>query len=111
MRGEVIFEICLGVTKRYLMLLEQRVKMKACLQLQDPTDLGFGQGTRAIPLNGDRLEGSSRHIVPSALEGGGNILRQLYGDLHGVPSFYRRAASESLDSSINPSEQAGYPVV
>ena len=47
MRGEVVLEIRGGVMQRYLMLLEQRVHLKAGIQFQEPADLSLSQCARA----------------------------------------------------------------
>ena len=75
MRGEVVFEIRPSITKRHVMLFEQRVDLKACVQFKKPSDLGLGQRTRTITLNGDGLERAPRHVIPLTLERGGNVLR------------------------------------
>jgi hypothetical protein len=91
MRREVVFDIRLRVAKRHVMLLEQRVYLKASVQFEEPTDLSLGKPTSPIALNGDGFERAPRYVVTLRLEGGRNVLWQLGCDLHGLSSsFYRR---------------------
>ena len=74
MRGEIVFEIRFRVPERHVMLLEQRVHLKAGVQFQQSADLRLGQCTRAIALNSDGFERAPRYVVPLPLEGGRNVL-------------------------------------
>src|SRR3989442_12615134 len=64
MRGEIVFEIRLGIAQRHVMLLEQRVDLKACVEFKQPTDLSLGQRTWSIALYGNGLERAPRHVCP-----------------------------------------------
>ena len=91
MRREVVFDIRLCVAKRHVMLLEQRVYLKASVQFEEPADLSLGEPTSPIALNGDGFERAPRYVVPLRFEGGRNVLWQLDRDLYGLSSsFYRR---------------------
>ena len=90
--AEIVFKICFGVAKRHVMLFEQLVYLETTLELEQPAHLSLRQCTGPIRLNGDRLESSSGDIIPSTLERGRNVVRQVYGDLHGgsiVPPVHR----------------------
>jgi hypothetical protein len=63
MRAEIVLEIYFGIAKWHAVLLEQRVYLEASLELKEAADLSLRQGADAIPLNGDRLERSSRATV------------------------------------------------
>ena len=56
MRREVVFDIRLRVAKRHVMLLQQRVYLKASVQFEEPADLSLGEPTSTIALNGDGFE-------------------------------------------------------
>ena len=69
------------------MFLEKRVHLEARLHFKEPADLRFCQGARPIAFNGDRLERSSRDVVPSTLECRRHIIGQVDSDLHGDSHF------------------------
>src|SRR3984893_7903035 len=73
MRAEIVFEIYFGIAKWQRVLLEHRVYLETSLELKEPADLSLRQGADAIPLNGDRLEQTSRDVVPSTSERGRHI--------------------------------------
>src|SRR3989442_15822024 len=57
----------LGIAQRHVMLLEQRVDLKACVEFKQPTDLSLGQRTCSIALYGNGLERAPRHVCPMDL--------------------------------------------
>jgi hypothetical protein len=77
MRREVVFDIRLRVAKRHVMLLEQRVHLKASVKFEKPADLSLGEPASPIALNGDGFERTPRYVVPLRFEGGRNVLWQI----------------------------------
>ena len=50
MDREVVFDIRLCIAKRHVMLLEQRVHLKASVKFEEPADLSLGKCPLAIGL-------------------------------------------------------------
>ena len=64
MRGEVVLKIRGGVMQWYLVLLKQRMHLKAGVHLQGPANVSLSQGARAIALNRNGFKRAPRYVVP-----------------------------------------------
>jgi hypothetical protein len=84
------------------MLLEQLVYVETAFELKKAPNLSLRQRTGPIRLNGDRLERASRNIVPLPLERCRNVIRQVYGDLHGDFHSTADACSQEVGEDRYP---------
>lgn len=54
MCAEIVFEVCLGVAKPHVMLLEQHVHLETSVELKEAADLSLSQRTGPVALDGNR---------------------------------------------------------
>lgn len=74
MRGKVIVEVLLGVSKRNAMVLQQRMHLKARFELEKPPNLNLRQCSGAIRLYCERLQRLSGQVAALAFQSSRDVI-------------------------------------
>ena len=106
MGGDVVLKVRGRVTQRYVVRLEKGMHVKASRQIEHSSNLGFGQGTRSIAFQCNRLTRPHVDIVPLRLQCSGYVGRKIDGYTHGVSSsFYAQHADRAESTPLTRDEQ------
>src|SRR5438270_3762765 len=85
---KICFQIGCRIPQWHLMFLQKGVHLESRLIAHQPANLALVQRSRAIRLDGNRLERAPLHVIPLLRQSSRNVVGQVDRDRHDVRAFY-----------------------